>query len=115
MKTYLACLLLVGSIEMLMPLRAVVAALQTSSNAAKISLPAVSRANDITQRLNSRTARLKPKLRKPNNRPQPQPIIPSTTEPAKAPKQIPISDIIIKTDRGELEPTVAAKVRLDLF
>ena len=103
MKTYFACLLLVGSIELLMPMRVISAAPQTSSNAAKISLPATSRANYTTRLLDSRIVRSKPKSRKP--------IVPSKTEPATAPRQIPISDIIIKADRGELEPTIAAKVR----
>jgi outer membrane protein insertion porin family len=110
MKTYLACLLLVGAFGMLMPMRAISAAPQTSPDAAKVSSSAVSPAS-YTERLNSRIVRSKPKSRKPTNRPQPQPIIPSTTEPAKATKQILISDIIIKTDRGQLEPTIAAKVR----
>jgi outer membrane protein insertion porin family len=103
MKTYFACLLLVGSIELLMPMRVISAAPQTSSNAAKISLPTTSRANYTTRLLDSRIVRSKPKSRKP--------IVPSKTEPATAPRQIPISEIIIKTDRGELEPTIAAKVR----
>lgn len=111
MKNYLACLLSIGAFEILIAMRAAVAAPQTSSNAAKISLPAVSRANYITERLNSRIVRFKPKSRKSIDRPQSQPIIPPATEPAKAPKQIPISDIVIKTDRGQLEPTIAAKVR----
>ncbi len=111
MKTYFACLLLVGSIEMLMPMETLLATPRTSSDAAKISLPTASRANYTTERLDSRIARLKPKLRKRTNSPQSQPIIPPATEPATAPKQISISDIIIKTDRGELEPAIAAKVR----
>ncbi len=111
MKTYFACLLLVGSIEMLMPMETLLATPRTSSDAAKISLPTASRANYTTERLDSRIARLKPKLRKRTNSPQSQPIIAPATEPATAPKQISISDIIIKTDRGELEPAIAAKVR----
>ena len=120
MKTYFAYLLLVGSttlggcacaFEMLRATRALAAAPQTGFNAAKISLPAVSRANYMTERLDSRIVRSKPKSRKPIDRPQLQPIIPPATEPARAPSQILISDIIIKTDRGQLEPTIAAKVR----
>ncbi len=107
MKTYLTRLLLIGSIEMLMPMSAVVAAPQTSSTAAKTS----STANYTTEQLDSRIVRFKPKLRKPISRPRSQPIIPPAIEPAKAPKQVLISDIIIKTDRGELEPAIAAKVR----
>jgi outer membrane protein insertion porin family len=110
MKTYLTCLLWVGVFGMLMPMRAISAAPQTSPDAAKISSSALSPAS-YTERLNSRIVRSKPKSRKPTNLPQPQPIIPSTTEPATAPRQILISDITIKTDRGELEPTIAAKVR----
>ncbi len=110
MKTYLTRLLLICSVEMLMPMRVASAAPQTS-NITKISLPKVSQANYTTERLDSRIVRSKPKSRKSIDRPQPQPIIPSKTEPAKAPKQILISDIIIKADRGELEPAIAAKVR----
>jgi outer membrane protein insertion porin family len=94
-----------------MPMRVISAAPQTSSNAAKISLPATSRANYTTRLLDSRIVRSKPKSRKPTNRSRPQPIIPPATEPAGATKQVPISDIVIKTDRGELEPAIAAKVR----
>jgi outer membrane protein insertion porin family len=53
---------------------------------------------------------VKPKLRKPTSSPQPQPINPPTT-PEIAPKQVIISDIIIKTERGQLEPTLEARVR----
>lgn len=111
MKTYLTRLLLICAFEILMPMRVVSAAPQTSPNAAKNTLPALSQANFVPEQLDSRIARLKPKLRKKIDRKQPQPIIPPTTEPAKAPKQILISDIIIKTDRGQLEPAIAAKVR----
>jgi outer membrane protein insertion porin family len=111
MKTYLTRLLLICAFEILMPMRVISAAPQTIPNAAKNSLPALSQANFIPEQLDSRIARLKPKLRKKIDRKQPQPIIPPTTEPAKAPKQILISDIIIKTDRGQLEPAIAAKVR----
>jgi outer membrane protein insertion porin family len=112
MKIYFACLLLIGAFEILMPMSEVVAAPNvTSSNTAKTSLPATSRANSTPELLDSRIVRLKPKLRTPKSRSQTQPIIPPATEPATASKQILISDIVIKTDRGQLEPAMAAKVR----
>jgi outer membrane protein insertion porin family len=111
MKTYLACLLLIGSVEILMPISKVVAAPNfTSSNTAKISLPATSIANFTSEQPNGRIVKLKPKPRKPANRSQSQPIAPPATEPVQA-KQILISDIVVKTDQGQLEPTLAAKVR----
>jgi outer membrane protein insertion porin family len=69
--------------------------------------------NPFAEHLNLSIARSKPKFRKPANRPQPQPITttPAANEPANAPKQVLISDIIIKTDRGQLDPTLEAKVR----
>jgi outer membrane protein insertion porin family len=83
MKNYFTWLLLIGSIEILMPISKVVAEPNiTSSNTAKISLPATSRANYITERLDSRVGRFKLKSRKPTNLSQSQPIIPLATEPA---------------------------------
>ncbi|WP_373546830.1 BamA/TamA family outer membrane protein [Chamaesiphon sp.] len=61
-------------------------------------------------RLDRKIVRVKPKSRKPTSSPQPQPINPPTTAP-DAPKQVIISDIIIKTEQGQLEPTLEAKIR----
>jgi outer membrane protein insertion porin family len=66
----------------------------------------------VAEHLDKKIANSKPKLRKPANRPQPQPITtPADSEPAKEQKQVLISDIIITTDRVQLEPALESKVR----
>ena len=61
-------------------------------------------------RIDRKIARVKPKSRKPSSH-QPQPINTPTTAPKIAPKQVIISDLIIKTERGQLEPALEAKIR----
>jgi outer membrane protein insertion porin family len=61
-------------------------------------------------RLDLKIVRVKPKSRKSSS-PQPQPINSPANKPGIASKQVIISDIIIKTERGQLEPALEAKIR----